>query len=325
MPKWSREQIENYYQSIYLLLLGEPRQNFSKIGRNLKINDKSAAKLYRWAVNEKVLFPPFLRLNTCPNYVEYTYFIKFKDTQPTFLKMTEDPRVVYASHCSGAFNLMIIAQEKIDFSMEQGFENFVLSGPHSDFIYNEVEKKSMDEYFAEFTNFLNRREFIKSELTFPVRNKLIWDDLDFSLFRLLKNNIRTKYVDILRCFGLSKSVFYDHLHTIMDTCTAWTPYYPHGYSSYNGYFILFKTDHEKQLVKKLKGIPVHCTVLKVDKWIYAYILLEKDFLQNTFFEILNLMTMSGFIEEYKFSIPISHWNRTWTIQDFPHHSQRQKE
>jgi hypothetical protein len=26
-----------------------------KIGRNLKINDKSAAKLYRWALAEKVL------------------------------------------------------------------------------------------------------------------------------------------------------------------------------------------------------------------------------------------------------------------------------
>ncbi len=325
MPKWSREQIENYYYLLYLLLLEEARQNFSQIGRDLSINYKSAAKLYRMALSERVLFPPFLRLNTFPNYTEYVYFIKFKDVQPIFSKMIEDPHVIYVSHCSGAFDLMVIAREKIDFSMEQGFEYFVLSGLRSDFIYNKVERRTFDDYSTEVQDFLNKGNFIRSELTFPVREELIWDDLDLSLFRLLKNNLRTKYVDILRCLKLSKSVFYDHLHNVMDKCVTWTPYYPHGYSKYNGYFVLFKTDHEKQLVDMLKGIPVHCPILKVEKWIYAYILLEKDFLQNTFFDVLDLMSTSGFIEEYKYSVPISHWNKIWTTQDFPHHSQLQKE
>ena len=301
------------------------RQNFSKVGRNLKINDKSAAKLYRWAVKEEVLFPPFLRLNEYPNCKEYTYFMKFKDAQSMFMKMTEDPRVVYVSHCSGAFDLMVITREKIDFSMESGFENFVLTGPRSDFMYNKVERKSMVEYYTGFQDFLNKGEFIRSELTFPVREDMFWDDLDLSMFRLLKNNFRMKYIDIIRCFGFSKSVFYDHLHNVMDKCTVWTPYYPHGYSHYNGYFVLFKTKYEKQLIDMLKGMPVHCPFLKVENWIYTYILIEKDFLQNIFFDVLSLMDTSGFIEEYKYSIPISHWNKIWTTQDFPHRSRYQKE
>jgi hypothetical protein len=321
MPKWSREQVENYYNSLYLLFLDEARQNFSKIGRNLKINDKSAAKLYRWALAEGILLPPFLRLNAYPNHLEYTCFMKFRDAQSTFLKMTQDSRVVYVSHCSGAFDLMVIAREKIDFSMEKGFDGFVLSGPRSDFTYNKVVRRSMGEYYSEFDDFLKKKDFITSKLAFPVREEFTWDDLDLSLFRLLKNDLRMKYVDILRCLGLSKSVFYPHLNNVVDKCTVWTPYYPHGYSNYNGYFILFKTDHEKQLVDKLKGIPVHCPILKVDTWIYTYILLERDFLQNTFFDLLSFMVKSGFIEEYVYSVPISHWNKKWTTQDFPHHSQ----
>lgn len=308
------------------MFLDEARQNFSKIGRNLKINDKSAAKLYRWALAEEVLFPPFLRLNAFPNHLEYTYFMKFKDAQSSFLKMTEDSRVVYVSHCSGAFDLMVIAREKIDFSMEKGFNGFVLSGPRSDFIYNKVVRRSMDEYYTEFKDFLNSKNFITSKMTFPVREEFIWDDLDLSLFRLLKNNLRMKYVDILRCFGLSKSVFYDHLGKVMDKCIAWTPYFPRGYPNYNEYYVLFKTDHENQLIDQLKKLPVHCPIFKIGEWIYAYIMIERDFLQYSFFVLLSLMVKSGFVEEYVYSVPVSHWSKKWTTQDFlHHHSQSQKE
>ncbi len=325
MPKWSRAQLENYYYSLYLLFLDEPRAGYSKIGRTLDIHDKSAKKLYRWALNEKVLLPPFLRLNTYPNHQEYAYFLKFKDVQPTFIKLTEDPRVLYVSSCSGAFDLMVISSEKIDFSMEHGFQSYVLSGPRGDYFYNKVVKRSTEEYFTEFEDFLKRGNFIKSEITTPIRDDFVWDDLDLSLFNLLKHDLRTKYVDILKCFGLSKSVFYEHLHRIMDKCTVWTPFYPHGYSNYNGYFVLFKTDHEKQLVDQLKKIPVHCPIFKIEKWLYSYILLQKDFLQNDFFDILSLMNTSGFVDEYIYSIPISHCNKIWTIQDFRHRSQSQKE
>lgn len=326
MPKWSREQIKNYYYSLYLLLLDDARQNFSKIGRIMNINDKSAAKLYRWALAEKVFFPPFLRLNTFPNYLEYTYFMKFKDAHSIFNKIKENHRVIHAAHCSGAFDLMVITNEKIDFSMENGFEGFVLSGPRSDFLYNKVERKSMDEYYAGFREFLNGGNFIRSKITIPFREELIWDDLDLSMFRLLKNNLRMKYVDILRCFGLSKSVFYDHLRNVLGKCTVWTPYFPEGYPNYNEYFVLFKTEHESQLVEQLKKLPVHCPIFKVGEWIYIYIMIERGNLQYTFFDLLNLMLSSGFVEEYQYSIPIYHWNKTWTIQDFPrHHSQHLRE
>ncbi|MBU7020345.1 MAG: hypothetical protein HXS41_04750 [Theionarchaea archaeon] len=326
MPKWSRVQIEDYYYSLYLLLLNDARQNFSKIGRNLNINDKSAAKLYRWALAEKVLFPPFLRLNTFSNYLEYTYFMKFKNAHSIFNKIKDDPRVIHAAHCSGAFDLMVIANEKIDFSMENGFDRFILSGTRSDFLYNKVERKSMDTYYDESHKFLHGGNFIKSTITVPIREELVWDDLDLSIFRLLKGNLRMKYVDILRCFGLSKSVFYDHLYNVLGKCTVWTPYFPKGYLNYNEYFVLFKTEHESQLIEQLKRLPVHCPIFKVGEWIYAYVMIERGNLQYTFFDLLNLMLISGFVGEYQYSIPIYHWNKVWTNQDFPHHrSQYQKE
>ncbi len=137
----------------------------------------------------------------------------------------------------------------------------------------------------------------------------------------MKHNLRMKYIDILRCFHLSKSVFYEHLHNVMGKCTAWTPYFPQGYPNHNEYFLLIRTDHESQLVEQLKEIPVHCPIFKVGAWIYVYMMIERNFLQRTLFDTLNLMHSSGFIEEYRYSIPISHWAKVWTIQDFHlHHS-----
>jgi hypothetical protein len=321
MPKWSREQIEDYYYSLYSLFLEDARQNFSHIGKELQINDKSAAKLYRWALNENVLFPPFLRLNTFPNCQEFTYFLRFRDVQPAYENLKDDPRIVYETVCSGAFDLMVMSSEKIDFSMEPGFDSFVISGLRSDHIYNKVERRSMGEYFTEFERLLDKDTFIKADLVFPQRGALKWDDVDFSLFRLLKENFRTKYIDIIRCFKFGKSVFYDHLHNVMDNCIVWTPYFPKSYTNYNEYLVLFKTQHEIQLVEQLERIPVHCPIFKVGEWIFAYVMLERDFLQKIFFNLLSSMKSSGFIEDYKYSIPVSHWKKVWTIQDFlPHHS-----
>ena len=322
MPKWSRIQIENYYYSLYLLLLDEARQNFSKIGRNLKINDKSAAKLYRWAVKEEVFLPPRLRLNVYPNCQEFTYFLRFQNPLPIFEKLQNDSRVIYESICSGAFDLMVMATEKIDFSMEHSFESYVLSGPRSDFIYNKVERKPTHEYFTGFHDFLTAQNFVRSKIETPVREEFTWDELDFALFRLLKHDFRMKYIEILRCLGLSKSVFYDHLHNVLERCSVWMPYFPKSYPNYNGYFILFKTDYEEQLVEQLRKIPVHCPILKVKNRIYAYILVEKTLRQIELLKLLTSMQASGFIEEYMLSTPIYHWKREWTTLDLRHHSLR---
>jgi hypothetical protein len=309
MPRWSRAQIEDYYYSLYSLFLEDARQNFSHIGRKLQINDKSAAKLYRWALSENVLFPPFLRLNSFPNCQEFIYFLKFRGVKPTYEKLKEDSRIGYEVVCSGAFDLMVMSSRKIDFSMEPGFDSFVISGLLSDHIYNKVERRSMGEYFSEFEKLLNEGRFIKADLVFPQRGELVWDDVDFSLFRLLKEDLRTKYIDIIRCFKCGKSVFYDHLHNVMDSCIIWTPYFPRSYPNYNEYFVLFKTQHEVQLVEQLKRIPVHCPIFKVGEWIFAYVMLERDFLQMKFFNLLNFMKSSGFIEDYKYSIPVRHWKK----------------
>jgi hypothetical protein len=107
---------------------------------------------------------------------------------------------------------------------------------------------------------------------------------------------------------------------------VWTPYFPEGYPNYNEYFVLFKTEHESQLIEQLKRLPVHCPIFKVGEWIYAYVTIERGNLQYTFFDLLNLMLTSGFVGEYQYSIPIYHWNKVWTNQGFPHHrSQYQKE
>lgn len=310
MARMSIDQMEAYAYRLYLLLLEEARMPFVEIGKILDINNKTAAKFYRWALREELMLPPFLRLNFFPNYQEYVYFLKFKDTASVFEKLKGDPRVIYQSVCGGSFDLMVMASEKIDVSTEEGFESIFLSGSRSDFIFNKVEIKSMQSYIDEFCQFLKSGNFIRSKITFPVRGELAWDDLDWCLFDLLKYDARRKYLDVIKRLNLrSKSLFYEHLNKVLESCTVWTPYFPKRYKNYNEYFVLFKTNHESQLVEKLKAIPVHCPIFKVKDRIYAYIRTEKELLQLEFFRLLKLMQTSGFIEKYRYSVPILYCDR----------------
>jgi hypothetical protein len=283
---------------------------FLDIGKYMNINNKTAAKFYRWALREELMLPPFLRLNTFSDCQEYVYFVKFKDAASVFERLKEDRRVVYQSVCGGAFDLMVVSSEKIDLSTEDGFESVFLSGSRSDFIFNKVEIKSMQEYIDGFCTFLESGRFVRSKVTFPQRGELGWDELDWSLFHLLKYNARRKYLEVIRTLGIrSKSLFYQHLDKVLGSCTAWTPYFPKRFTNYNEYFVLFRTDYENQLVEKLKEMPVHCQIFKMKNWIYAHIRTEKGLLQLDFFKLLKLMQTSGFINEYRYSVPVLYWNR----------------
>jgi hypothetical protein len=306
----SMEQMESYVYRLYPLLLENIRMSFLDIGKGLNINNKTAAKFYRWALQQQLLLPPLLRLNSFPNYQEYVYFVKFKDAASVFEKLKNDSRVIYQSLCGGAFDLMVMASEKIDVSTEQGFESVLLSGTRSDFIFNKVEITSMQEYVDGFCEFLESGNFIQSKILFPVREGLDWDDLDWSLFTLLKYDARRKYIDVIKKLNLrSKSLFYEHVSKVLGDCKAWAPYFPKRYQNYNEYFVLFRTDHESQLVEKLKAMPVHCQIFKIKDWIYAHIRVEKELLQFKFFMLLELMQKSRFIEEYRYSVPVLYWNR----------------
>jgi len=311
MSRMSVEQMEAYAYRVYLLLLEDVRMSFLRIGNRMNIDNRTAAKIYRWALREEIMPSPFLRLNSFPNYQEYAYFLKFKDAASALEKLKDDHRVIYQSVCGGAFDLLVMTSSKIDVSTEDGFESIFLSGSRSDFIFNKVKKKSMELYIDEFCEFLKSGNFIKSKIIFPEREKLVWDELDWSLFRLLKHDARRKYLDIIRRLELkSKSLFYEHLNKVLENCTIWTAYFPKRYPNYEGYFVLIKTAHESQLVEKLREMPVHCQIYKVKDWICATIMVERDLLQRNFLNLLRSMQSSGFVEECRYSISIFYWNRT---------------
>ncbi len=69
--------------------------------------------------------------------------------------------------------MMIITESKIDFSMEDGVEEFLLSGPRGDFMYNRVDKVSMSTFFSEFYDFLKAGDFSPSQIEPSQREELV--------------------------------------------------------------------------------------------------------------------------------------------------------
>lgn len=310
MSKLSVEQLEAYAYRLYLLLQEESRANFTSFGKYLDIDKRTARKVYNWAVNVGLILIPSMRLNIFSNYDENVYFLKVRSSTPLFERLKHVRPVIYEAICGGAFDLMVMTTEEIDFLRYREFESVFFNGKRSDFISNMVELKSMESYIGDFDNFLRTGDFTKSTLSFPVRGELKWDDVDWSVFWSLKYDARKKYLDVLKQTGLrSKAMFQQHLNNVLGACTTFTQYYPKRYGNYNEYFFLFKTRHEEQLIEKFKGLPVFCPIFKVKDRVYAYIKVESQYLQLNFFKLLHLMQKSGFIDEYKYSVPILSWYR----------------
>lgn len=243
MPPLSKEKKAGYIEKIRELLLKKnSRIPFRYMAKRLKIYNKTASRIYKEALKEKILFPPMLRPKVCVDYKEYVYFINGKDIQALFDKLEEDPRVEYVTRCLGHFDLLIIANERIDLTVEEEFKNVILGGEKGNYIYPDVEVGDYYTAFKEINEFLDKGEFQPFELTTEIGKRGDeWLEREEGLFRYLKNDVRRKFTTIQRELDISRTLLLQCYSRIKKHTVVTVPYYPGGFTRYTKFYVVMQT------------------------------------------------------------------------------------
>jgi DNA-binding Lrp family transcriptional regulator len=304
----SKKVMDSYIEKIHELLLDEdPRIPFRHIGRILKIYSKTASRLYRRALIEKILFPPMLRPRICIDYTEYVYLIKGENIQYLFERLKKDHRVEYVTWCQGHFDLLLIANERIDLTVEKEFKSIVLSGKRGDYFYPNFRPRNLYTVLEEINTFLDKKSFQPSELSSETLERgTEWGEREEKLFRYLKNNVRRTFIEIQRELDISRTLLLKLYSQIKKYTILTQPYYPKGYDSYVGYYLVMETENENQLVHLLGMLPSHSAFFKVKGSIVGYVNIEKS-LSHEILHLMTKMETTGFVSSIKFALPIYYW------------------
>lgn len=308
MPPLSKEVKDTYIEGMHRLLMDKnPRMPFRHIGRHLNIYSKTASRLYKEALEEKILFPPMLRPKICTDYAEYVYLINGENIQSLFERLRKDPRIEYVVWCQGHFDLLIIANERIDLSVEKEFKNIVSSGERGNYIYPKTIPRDLYTALGEINTFLEKGSFQPSKLIYDIGKRGDeWREKEESLFRYLKNDVRKKFITIQRELDISRTLLLKLFSQIRKHTILTQPYYPKGYDTYIGYYVAVKTQYERQLVDLLGMLPSHSAFFKIKDSIIGYVNVEKS-VSHEMLYLMTKMTITHFVSSITFAVPIYYW------------------
>ena len=302
--------MDSYIEKIHELLLDEnPRIPFRHIGRILKIYSKTASRLYKRALIEKILFPPMLRPRICIDYTEYVYLINAKNIESLFERLKKDHRVEYVTWCQGQFDLLLITNERIDLSVEEEFKDVLLSGERGNYFYPCIKRNNIFTVINEINAFLDERSFESSVLLSDGGergNK--WGEGEEKLYRYLKNDVRRTFIKIQKELNVSRTLLLKYYSRLREYTILSQPYFPYGYDKYTKFYLNMETKHEKQVVELLGKLPCQSAFFKVKDRLMAYIGSEKDATYDIFC-LMSKMISADFVSSLSFSIPIYYFSR----------------
>ena len=316
MPPLSKKVRDKYIEKMHRLLKDEtPRMPFRHIARHLKIYSKTASRIYKEALEEKILYPPMLRPKICTDYTEYVYLINGENIRTLFERLKKDPRVEYVTLCQGTFDLLLIASQRVDLSVEKEFKSIVLSGERGNYFYPDVFRRNFYTVLEEINAFLEKGTFQPSELPSDLGKRGDeWTEREEKIFRYLKNDVRRNFTTIQKELEISRTLLLKCFSAVRKHTILSQPYFPEGYDKYTKFYLDMRTEHEQQVIDLLGKLPCQSAFFKVKDHLIAYIGSEKDATYEIFC-LMSKMVSSGFVSSLTFSVPIYYSSQGYFTQE----------
>jgi hypothetical protein len=307
VPPLSKQELDNYLEKMYHLLMANPRMPFRTLASRMGLYSKTASRIYKEGLSEHILYPPMLRPRICTDYKEYVYVIKATDIKSLFDRLRGDHRVEYVTWCQGSFDLLLICNEQIDLSVETEFDRFVLSGERGNYVYPEVKRRDISTAVKEMNALLDNGDFSPSVMEDPLEKRgKEWSDLEQKIFRYLKHDIRKTFLKIQRELKISRTLLLKCYERVKKHSFITVPYYPNGYDSYVGFYLIMKTPHEQDVINLLGLLPAHSSFFRVKESLIAYVNIEKS-MSHELLLLITKMNTHNFVTSISFSIPLYYW------------------
>ena len=263
-------------RTIYDTLWENPRGPDSTISTIL--GAKIAAVRTRMAYEAGYIVGPEIRKRSYKNLKEYMYFINCKNPELLYIKLRDDPKVVYHAKTSGCYNMWIVAKERMDIKGE-----IVLEGYRSDYCIpyapDHSWKTTLGIMRKKADNFNPDTYQHQDTIRIHLDDIINWNEEREIFYRYFKYNLRKPFTPLARK-GLSKKKADEFFNNLQTTCTIHTSYYPDSLSAYTHYLFMIETDYEDFIINLFSELPSSVSFFKVSKRLFASTYVPQQVVRN---------------------------------------------
>lgn len=279
------------------------RAYITRMAKRGNVTRNSATKQLLKCFEQRILFPPQLRMRMTKRLIEYVYLLKVKDPIAFSSFLVSQGKAFYYCLLGGLFNVLFMSYEPVNVEKAEGFEQLILDGIRSNLIVPPVPRQDYTTAFKKIIEKSKGNPIEQSLIDMNLPEGTEWTQELWELYHYLKYDVRVKFPSLIERFHFKTSTFYNRYRQILTLSDIHVPFYPLGESMYSSFYFLFKTEYQHFIMNCFAELPVTSMHFRLRNSLISYVRIPYGSDGTTFFKILSLWQHKGMIDSYELSIP----------------------
>jgi len=282
------------YHKIYEQVYENPGIPSYQITKNTGISRSTASRYLQEMYKLSIMKGPLIFIEPAENYKLYAAFLEFEHPVPTYLEFKGFPNVIHRSLSLGNWNILLICEKLMNFSVLNGFKKCIYQGAKSVTYLSKVTSIDWDQSIKKMYTVVsppNQKSTLYEEIPY-----IPWNNKEWILYHKFRHNTRAQVMPVLRESKIRFVQYQKWLSELPQFVNIQPAFYPYGLDSYFVIDFLFHSEYHKELTHILGMLPSTTVFFSVDEYLLARLTFLSTTQEN---ELLSLIFHLGEKGYYK--------------------------
>lgn len=287
MRRISVEKRMPRYHKIYEQMYENPTIPIYQMTKSTGISRSTISRYLAEMYELSIIKGPMVFVKQAQNYAQYASFLRFDHPFSAYRNFKGFPHVISKSLCCGSWNLMLICERFLNFSLLKEFKKCIHQGIKGGTFLSKVSSLDWETSVERMYSALSSPKE-KSSLGGEIPHNP-WKEEEWALYHKFKYNMRILAMPVLKECGVRFDRYQTWFSRLQQFATVQTAFYPQGMDKYFLFDFLFKTEYQKNLVNILGMLPSTSIFFSVGEYVLARLALltkkEKDDLFTLIYQL----------------------------------------
>jgi hypothetical protein len=294
------------YNQIYQQLYKAPLSPVEEIASTLKIPAPEVTQHLNTMYQSSLMQGPVISVKPALNYHMYSYFLKVDDPCGQYknpFKRSE----ISKNWTAGAWNLMVITNEKVDFTEMKGVRKCVHSGKKGGTYISKCVHTDWDHSMRDISSRMKAPG--EESVFYEEVPSLNWGEKEWSLYHAFRLNARQNPSPILRTLNIDQETCKKWISSLPSAAFVQPAFYPHGWDAYSVCDFLLSSNYQEQVVDILGLLPCSGVFFSAGDALLARLFVKGSEESKRVDTVIFYLRRYGFITDYQTSLALATHHR----------------
>lgn len=289
------------FHKIYEQIYETPFITLCDMAVHTSVSRSAISRYTQYMYESSILRGPVIAINPAENYHQYASFLTFENPLLTYTYLEEFPYMIYRGLGFGSWNLLLISEKMMDFSILKGFKTCFLRGVKGATWLSKVSFIDWDQSMEAMYKALSLPD--EKSVLYEEGPVIPWSKKEWTLYYQFKDNIKMLKMPTLRENKIRFETYQKWLSQLPQFTRIYTAFYPKGLDKYFAVDFLFKSEYQKQLSTILGMLPSTSIFFSVGDYLFARLFfLNKKEKNDLLMVMFQLGERGYFTEGYQVSV-----------------------